>query len=157
MHLFRILLKTSSEPMTSNSECNGSTQIHRFSTATTVGSLIYTYNLDGYQYLYRYSELAFNGYDYDNQVHQTSLYAQDDWNITDNFTLSLGIRWDHHRGLTDRGTVFATDPVAPRIGFVWKLRENRLTVLKAHYGVYYEALLAAQFEALTDGVLGYKS
>ena len=81
-------------------------------------------------------------------------YAQDDWHLTDKFSLSLGVRWDHNRGITDRGTVFETDPVAPRIGFVWKLRENRLTVLKAHYGDYYERLTCGAVQRLTDTVLG---
>ncbi len=116
----------------------------------------YTFSYYGYQYLYRYSGLAVDDVNFDNQVNQTSVYAQDDWNLTDKFTLSLGLRWDHNRGVTDRGTVFATDPVAPRVGFVWTLRENRLTVLKAHYGMYYEPLLATQFYQLTDSALGFK-
>lgn len=91
----------------------------------------------------------------DSKNHRISTYAQDDWDIAKQFTLSLGVRWDHNRGLTNRGVVFSTDPVAPRIGFIWKLQEEGKTVLKAHYGDYYDALLAYRYYRLEDPPIDY--
>ncbi len=84
--------------------------------------------------------------------HRTSTYLQDEWNISDRFNISAGLRWDHNRGFTDRGKVFDTDPVAPRIGFVWHLDPKSQTVLKAHYGDYYQALLERDFYFLRDTI-----
>lgn len=110
---------------------------------------------NGGMYYYDYnSELSYRalseGYDYDGRNRRVSSYAQDEWNITDDVTISAGVRWDHNRGNTDRGTVFANDPVAPRIGFIWKLDRDGQTVVKAHFGDYYEALLERNYYFLTD-------
>jgi hypothetical protein len=59
------------------------------------------------------------------------------------------VRWDHNRGIGDKGEpIFATDPFAPRLGVVWLLDQDSQTVLKAHYGDYYDALLG-RFYGLT--------
>lgn len=113
---------------------------------------LYYYDFYGAPYI-RYSQPAER--DSENKIHRTSIFAQDAWNLSDRITLSLGIRWDHNRGSTDRGTVFATDPVAPRIGLVWRLNEKSSTILKAHYGDYYDALTASQFFLLTDLPVGF--
>lgn len=112
----------------------------------------YYYDYYGYPY-YRFSLLA--DQNSENKIHRSSVFVQDDWNLSDRITLNLGIRWDHNRGSTDRGMVFATDPVAPRIGLVWRLNEKSSTVFKAHYGDYYDALTASQFQLLTDSPVGY--
>lgn len=87
--------------------------------------------------------------------HRVSSYAQDEWRISDPVRLSLGLRWDHNRGTTDRGVVFANDPVAPRIGLVWTLSKDSQTVLKASYGDYYEALLEGDYHFLSDRVTAF--
>jgi outer membrane receptor protein involved in Fe transport len=112
------------------------------------------YDYYGYSYL-RYSLLA--NQDSKNKIHRSSIFAQDDWNLSDRITLNLGMRWDHNRGGTNRGNVFATDPVAPRIGLVWRLNEKSATIFKAHYGDYYDALTASQFSLLTDSPVGFRA
>jgi hypothetical protein len=97
-----------------------------------------------------YDRFFFNGYLLEASNHQTSTYVQDDWKIADRLTLSLGVRWDHNRGFGDKGLVYATDPVAPRLGFVWLLDQENQTVIKAHFGDYYEALLTRLY-----GISGY--
>ena len=104
---------------------------------------------------YRISDLQ-DTVKYNGDVNQLSLYVDDSWNLNSNFTLSLGLRWDHNRGSTDRGVVSFTDPVALRIGGIWKIRENRPIVIKAHYGDYYDALLGRQFLFLSDQQFGYQ-
>lgn len=97
-----------------------------------------------------YYRVQWAGYSFEGTNHRTSVYAQDEWNISDRFNVSLGVRWDHNRGFTDRGMVFATDPVAPRIGFVWILNQNNQTVIKVHYGDYYQALLERDYYFESD-------
>ena len=101
------------------------------------------------RYSYLQDTNKFNG-----DIDQVSLYVHDTWNLNSHFALSLGLRWDHNRGSTDRGVVSSTDPVAPRIGAIWKIRENKPIVIKAHYGDYYDALLTRQFVFLSDQQFG---
>ena len=106
-------------------------------------------------YNYRYSYLQ-NPLKYNGDSNQVSLYVHDTWNLNSRFALSLGLRWDHNRGSTDRGVVSSTDPVAPRIGMIWTMRENKPIVIKAHYGDYYDALLTRQFVLLSDEQFGHQ-
>jgi hypothetical protein len=89
-------------------------------------------------------------------IDHVGLYIHDTWNLSDPLTLSLGLRWDHNRGSTDRGVVHSADPIAPRIGLIWKVRENTPSVIKAHYGDYYDAELLRHFVFLSDQQFGYQ-
>ena len=64
-----------------------------------------------------------------------------------------GIRLDIDRGKVSNGnTVFKTDGLAPRIGFAWDLTKgDGESVLKVHYGRYYEALYAGYYYYLDPG------
>lgn len=110
------------------------------------GDAYYFDNNDGSPYFRYLSE----GYDFEGHNHRASTYVQDEWNLSDSVTISAGVRWDHNRGLTDRGTVFKNDPVAPRIGLVWMLDRGSQTVIKVHYGDYYEGLLESNYFFLSD-------
>jgi carboxypeptidase family protein/TonB-dependent receptor-like protein len=68
-------------------------------------------------------------------------FAQDEWKISDRFAASLGFRWDHNRQGDVLGIWQSNDQVAPRIGLIWNLDRNNQTVIKAHYGHYFEGLL----------------
>jgi hypothetical protein len=122
----------------------------------------YGYNNETWYYDYYGPYLRFSGPDINVDVsnHRTSSYIQDNWNLSDRLTLSAGIRWDHNRGISDRGTVFATDSLAPRVGFIWDLKGDGKTIIKTHYGDYYDALLSAQVSLLSntwleEGILEY--
>lgn len=98
--------------------------------------------------------LAFigGGYDARGTGRRLSLYAQDAWRISTRFTLNPGIRIDLNRGKTrDGATVFSTNPVAPRIGFAWDPGEDGHTIIRGHYGRYYEALYAAYYYYMDPG------
>ncbi len=90
-------------------------------------------------------------YIFDGGMNRVSTYAQDEWNLTERFNVSVGVRWDHNRAHTDRGTVIKTDPIAPRVGFVWILNKENQTVIKAHYGDYYDALSERFYYLLSSG------
>ncbi|HXU29158.1 MAG TPA: TonB-dependent receptor, partial [Thermoanaerobaculia bacterium] len=91
--------------------------------------------------------LGYYGGDYD--VHATnkrlSAYAQDTWRITSNLTINPGLRIDLNRGDVTNGNVYASNPIAPRLGIAWDVTGTGKNLIKAHYGRYYEALFGAYY------------
>jgi TonB dependent receptor/Carboxypeptidase regulatory-like domain len=85
---------------------------------------------------------------------RTTLYAQDTWTLNDRLTFLPGVRVSFNRGsVPDRGGVFETDPVSPRIGVAWDLLGNRRTVVRAHYGRFHEGFFTSLYEFLdTSGL-----
>lgn len=78
---------------------------------------------------------------------RATLYAQDTWTVADRVTIHPGVRLSINRGaVPERGTVFATSPVSPRLGVAWDVLCDRKMVLRAHYGRYHDALLSGQFQ-----------
>jgi hypothetical protein len=75
--------------------------------------------------------------------YRTSLFAQDDWKIGESLVINPGIRFNIYRGQipdlkqADK-TVYKPTGIEPRLGFAWDVLKNHKTVLKAHYGRYYE-------------------
>jgi len=91
----------------------------------------------------------------DFDVHMVSqkagLWAQDDWQISDNLTLNLGLRWDGAFNafandiavppFQEAGRPDELDNFQPRVGFAWKLGER--TVIRGGTGLYYGDALGA--------------
>ncbi len=73
-------------------------------------------------------------------------YLQDDWKITENLTLNLGVRYELNTAPSEshdriaEAFRFKTDRnnVAPRFGLAWTPGEK--TVVRAGYGIFYNAL-----------------
>ena len=75
----------------------------------------------------------------------TAVYIQDKWQVTDNFMLSYGVRWEQQeiKGTHPMyGGEFTAldidDAFAPRIGFTWDIFGDGTSKLYAHYGRFYE-------------------
>ncbi len=67
-----------------------------------------------------------------------AFYAQDTWNVRPNFTLNYGLRYE----LDVRASVVPTDKnnFAPRFGFAWDPRNNKRTVIRGGFGIYYSPI-----------------
>jgi hypothetical protein len=70
------------------------------------------------------------------------LFAQDDWKLRANMTLSLGLRWESQTGIHDHSDF------APRVGFAWGLNPKKnagaTTVLRAGFGIFYDRFAETQ-------------
>ena len=63
------------------------------------------------------------------------LYAQDDWHLRPNMTLSLGLRFETQDNISDHADV------APRLAFAWGLGRKGVTpktVIRAGWGMFYD-------------------
>ncbi|MDQ3013894.1 MAG: TonB-dependent receptor, partial [Acidobacteriota bacterium] len=72
------------------------------------------------------------------------IFAQDDWKLRRNLTLSLGLRWDNETILEDRNNF------GPRVSFAWSPRESHKTVVRGGYGIFYNR---AMLRTLDDFLL----
>jgi hypothetical protein len=59
-------------------------------------------------------------------------FVEDKWQMNDQFTLNLGVRYDHQKH-----TPGSTDDVAPRAGFAWNVGGTGNTVVRGGAGKFY--------------------
>jgi carboxypeptidase family protein len=69
-------------------------------------------------------------------IFDAGLYAEDDWHLRQNMTLSYGLRYETQNGIGDHADW------APRIGFAWGLdggkKNQPKTVLRTGFGIFYD-------------------
>ena len=73
------------------------------------------------------------------EVESHALYAEDIWNVTDDVTLSLGLRWDSFENKNAEGNTFIKidDMFAPRLGVSWDIHGDGESKLFMNVGRYY--------------------
>ncbi len=83
----------------------------------------------------RYTQ-GFGNVHYTEDENLWSLFAQDDYRVSSNLTLNVGLRYDR-QSLTDD-----TNDIAPRLGFTWNPKNDPRTVIRGGYGIYYSEIQA---------------
>lgn len=70
-----------------------------------------------------------------------AFYVEDNWNVTPNLLLSLGVRADKFHNKLSSGTTFARadfeDMISPRLGFSWDMKGDGTTKIFGNAGRYY--------------------
>ena len=99
-------------------------------------------------------------------------YVQDDFKMTQRFTLNLGLRWEaisdptevngkmaNLLNLSDPTTTVLTDSFThltkkdfqPRVGFAWQLNGSGTTVLRAGFGMFHDHVLPYSYVGVASG------
>jgi outer membrane receptor protein involved in Fe transport len=87
-----------------------------------------------------------------------SFYAQDSYRVTSKVTLNLGLRWDYYGVIGEKNGLFSLfdaatatvkpvtqlypkdwNNVSPRLSVAWDVNGNGATVVRAGWGLYYDA------------------
>ena len=73
-----------------------------------------------------------------NEIRQRAFYIQDSWNVTDNFILYLGGRWDTFKNLDGFGNTFVEvkNQFGPRLGFSWDVNGDSTFKVFGNAGRY---------------------
>lgn len=95
-----------------------------------------------------YFAYLYDGYSKDDTNMRISAFAQDSWKAGSHFTVNPGVRFDRITGSNKHlgDQVFATNSVAPRVGFAWDVGGTGKNVLRGHYGWYFDAARTSYFD-----------
>jgi Carboxypeptidase regulatory-like domain len=101
-----------------------------YSFSSLANFLAGTYNSSGFTQTFANSVV--------NQTNPNAgFYAQDEWRVSPNLTLNVGVRYDLEF-LKTIGT--QTGNVSPRSGFAWSPFRSRTTVIRGGYGIFYDRI-----------------
>jgi hypothetical protein len=78
-------------------------------------------------------------------THRVVTYVQDEWRVAPRLTLSPGVRLEFNRGsVPARPHTFVTNTFTPRIGIAWDVTPSHRTVVRFHYGRYFDPIFASR-------------
>ena len=91
-----------------------------------------------------------DGYLKDSINTRWTAFAQDSWTVGSRLTINPGIRFDRYTGFLKHldDQVFATNAISPRIGFAWDVTGDSRTVVRGHYGWYYDGSKSSYYDLL---------
>jgi hypothetical protein len=72
------------------------------------------------------------------EVKQRAFYVEDNWNITDTFLVSAGLRWDSFENLNGQGETYVEidNQFGPRLGFSWDVKGDSSMKVYGNAGRY---------------------
>lgn len=72
------------------------------------------------------------------EVNQRAFYVEDNWNITDTFLLSVGLRWDSFENINGQGETYVDieNQFGPRLGFSWDVMGDSSLKVYGNAGRY---------------------
>jgi len=78
----------------------------------------------------------------DTKAENSAFYVQDTWQVTNNLSLAIGVRFGAQKLFNADQEVSADidDNIAPRLGFVWDVLGNGKSKLFGHWGKFYETI-----------------
>ena len=78
------------------------------------------------------------------EVDSTAFYVEDTWNVTDNFLLYGGLRWDNFKNKNGEGKAYVDvkNQFAPRLGFSWDVNGDSSFKVFGNAGRYFLPLSA---------------
>ena len=97
-----------------------------------------------------YYAYLWDGYLKDNVNNRFTAFAQDSWTIGSRLTINPGVRFDRITGFNKHldEQVFSTNSISPRIGFAWDVGGNSKTVVRGHYGWYFDGAKSSYYDLL---------
>ena len=72
------------------------------------------------------------------EVKQRAFYVEDNWNITDSFLFSAGLRWDSFENINGQGETYVDikNQFGPRLGFSWDVQGDSSLKVYGNAGRY---------------------
>jgi hypothetical protein len=112
---------------------------------------------DGGDFSVPYYAYLWDGYLKDNINNRFTAFVQDSWTIGSRLTLNPGVRFDRITGFNKHldEQVFATNSISPRIGFAWDVGGNSKTVVRGHYGWYYDGAKSSYYDLLDPEITDF--
>src|SRR4030095_3310629 len=79
------------------------------------------------------------------EVQQRAFYVEDNWNITDSFLFSAGLRWDSFENINGQGDTYVDikNQFGPRLGFSWDVSGDSSLKVYGNAGRYALPLTAS--------------
>lgn len=104
-----------------------------------------TWNVAALSSISRQYSLGIGNFTADTTRHDSAAWIQDDWSMSDNLTLNLGLRYDLQAGALAESTKLDpfmsgdrphdTNNIAPRLGFSYGMNDR--TVIRGGYGLFF--------------------